>query len=142
MAFLGVACYDKSTFCSTYQTSSEYCNSRYSLLVNNTYLPVPDACQLSCNKCVNANRLSELPAISALRENEAGTVIAGELTPENTTTTTTIIAANMIFSRIEKCFDKRNDCLLQKQYGFCNIFNEKYPYDCTQTCHPDCASDS
>ncbi len=38
----------------------------------------------------------------------------------------------------KKCFDKRDDCLMQKAYGFCRIFNEKYPDDCVRTCHPDC----
>ncbi len=38
----------------------------------------------------------------------------------------------------DKCIDKRDDCLMQKAYGFCEIFNEKYPDDCIKTCHPDC----
>jgi hypothetical protein len=37
-----------------------------------------------------------------------------------------------------KCVDRREDCLMQKAYGFCGIFNEKYPEDCVKTCHPDC----
>lgn len=146
---LGVSCYDRSTFCSAYQTSSEYCNSRFSLLVNGTHLPVPDACQLSCNRCAIANRSSEMPPALAMRDDAVATMIAEEFTTDSTTTTTTTSTStttpfrpNIIFSRIEKCFDKRDDCSLQKEYGFCTIFNEKYPDDCTQTCHPDCASDS
>ncbi len=55
---------------------------------------------------------------------------------------TTTFEQNIIFSRSETCFDNRDDCLMQKAYGFCDIFNEKYPYDCIKTCNPDCASSS
>jgi hypothetical protein len=37
-----------------------------------------------------------------------------------------------------KCIDRRDDCSMQKAYGFCRILNEKYPDDCVKTCHPDC----
>ena len=37
------------------------------------------------------------------------------------------------------CVDQRDDCSMQKAYGFCRIFNEKYPDDCRKTCNPDCS---
>jgi hypothetical protein len=53
--------------------------------------------------------------------------------------TTTTSGQNMIFSREDKCFDRRDDCSIQKAIGFCDFFNEKYPNDCVKTCHSDCA---
>ena len=61
-------------------------------------------------------------------------------TTTTTTTTTNYVGLNIIFSRMAQCIDIRDDCLLQKQYGFCRILNEKYPYDCMKTCHPSCVS--
>ena len=112
--------------------------------MNNTYLPVPDACLLSCNKCIPVQRADEMSPLAETQDDGNVTMMADEYTTESTTTTTTTIyiEQNMIFSRSNKCFNKRDDCLLQKQYGFCEIFNDKYPYDCRQTCHPDCASQS
>ncbi len=115
--------------------------------MNNTYLSVPEACALSCNKCASTQRVNEmnpLPEAKDDSDNTTTTTIGEEYTTESTTSVEmqAMPGLNIIFSRSEKCFDKRDDCLLQKQYGFCPILNEKYPYDCTQTCNPDCVSQS
>ncbi|CAF3658898.1 unnamed protein product, partial [Rotaria sp. Silwood1] len=129
-----ISCYDKSSFCSIYQNHSEYCLNRYTILVDDTWLPVPEACRRSCNQCVPIKQ-----------SNDRRSLDEQEYVPENMTTTlsstmtTEISRLNIIFSREEKCFDKRDDCLMQKACGFCVIFNEKYPNDCVKTCHPDCA---
>ncbi len=123
-----------------YQTYSQYCDSRYSLLVNNTYLSVPNACPLSCNTCISVQRMNEMNPLTDTKNDGNATMIEEEYITASTMTTN--FQQNTIFSRSEKCFDKRDDCLLQKQYGFCEIFNEKYPYDCTRTCNPDCISQS
>ncbi len=106
--------------------------------MNNTYLPVPDACPLSCNKCVSTQRANEMNPLAEIKDDDDEAMVEQEYTTESTTT----FGQNIIFSRSKKCFDKRDDCLRQKQCGFCEIFNEKYPYDCTQTCDPNCASQS
>ncbi|CAF4740393.1 unnamed protein product [Rotaria sp. Silwood1] len=129
-----ISCYDKSSFCSIYQNHSEYCLNRYTILVDDTWLPVPEACRRSCNQCVPIKQ-----------SNDRRSLDEQEYVPENMTTTLSstmtieISRLNIIFSREEKCFDKRDDCLMQKACGFCVIFNEKYPNDCVKTCHPDCA---
>lgn len=38
----------------------------------------------------------------------------------------------------DQCFDRLDDCIQKKEYGFCAMLNEKYPNDCAKTCHPDC----
>ena len=114
--------------------------------MNNTYLSVPDACALSCNKCVSTQRSNEMNSLPETNDDTDNvTMIVEEYTTESTTSIVVepaMAGLNIIFSRSVKCFDTRDDCLLQKQYGFCPIFNEKYPYDCAQTCNPNCASQS
>ncbi len=120
--------------------------------MNNISLTVPQACRLSCSICSAPQRLSDInPSVKSQDDGIPTVMEEEEYTTESTTTsssstttttTTTTFEQNIIFSRSEKCFDKRDDCSMQKEYGFCEIFNEKYPYDCIKTCHPDCASDS
>jgi hypothetical protein len=135
-----MACYDKSSFCSIYQNYTEYCDTRYTLLINNTLLPVPEACQLSCKQCnpiENSNfsgrSLTEL-------DDDSDSIVTGKYKYLiGNMQITSISTQNEISSQEEKCFDSRDDCSIQKAYGFCAIFNEKYPDDCVKTCHPDCA---
>jgi len=135
---IGISCYDKSTYCSNYQIHTEFCNNSYSLFINNTFLTVPDACQLSCGRCISVQRLNDIN--SSVEINANNNLILKDEEEENyTNESTTILGRNMLFSRVDKCFDQRDDCLIQKACGFCGIFNEKYPYDCIKTCHPDCA---
>ncbi|CAF4553802.1 unnamed protein product [Rotaria sp. Silwood1] len=123
-----VSCYDKSSYCSIYQLRNEYCDNRYTILVDNDFLSVPQACQRSCGQCIPVQRLKD---ISFLFNNSI-------LIEENNT----ILSTPTIIRNIqqEKCMDRRDDCLMQKAYGFCRILNEKYPDDCVKTCHPDCAN--
>jgi hypothetical protein len=133
MSFIGISCYDQSTFCSTYQTHSEYCNNIYSILINNSYIPVLEACQRSCGQCVSVQNLTDVSSFVAMKNDGNNLVVGTEVeivaTPEQ----------NMILSREDKCFDGRDDCSIQKAIGFCDIFNEKYPNACVKTCHSDCA---
>jgi hypothetical protein len=115
---------------------------------------VPQACQLSCGQC--AQRLSDVRISSEMNvSNSTWTDYDDDYTTESTTSissttttttttkrTTTTSELNIIFSRSENCFDQRDDCSMQKAYGFCEIYNEKYPDECVATCHPDCASHS
>ncbi|UJR15629.1 hypothetical protein I4U23_002566 [Adineta vaga] len=120
-----ISCYDKSSYCSIYQLRNEYCDNRYTILVDNNFLPVPQACQRSCGQCISIQRLQD---ISSLFHHE-------ELVDETNTRLSTTTSKNL---PQEKCIDRRDDCLMQKAYGFCRILNEKYPEDCVKTCHPDC----
>jgi hypothetical protein len=122
-----VSCYDKSSYCSIYQLRNEYCDNRYTILVDDNFLPVPQACQRSCGQCIPVQRLKD---ISSLFTNSTLTQAL------KTTSIPTIITAD---TQQTKCVDRRDDCSMQKAYGFCRIFNEKYPDDCVKTCHPDCA---
>ena len=145
---IGVSCYDKSTFCTNYQNHTEFCDDLYTLLINNTYISVLDACPRSCGICISAQRLDDnrnlvLKVVAEEEEEDYTTESTTKSSSSTTTTTTTtFFGQNIILSRSEKCFDNRDDCLMQKAYGFCEIFNEKYPYDCIKTCHPDCAFSS
>ncbi|CAF4264971.1 unnamed protein product, partial [Rotaria sordida] len=120
-----VSCYDKSSYCSIYQLRNEYCDNRYTILVDNDFLSVPQACQRSCGQCIPVQRLKD---ISSLFNSSI-------LIEENNKISDTTTIRNI---QQEKCIDRRGDCLMQKAYGFCRIFNEKYPDDCIKTCHPDC----
>ncbi|CAF3778690.1 unnamed protein product [Adineta steineri] len=120
-----ISCFDKSSYCSIYQLRNEYCDNRYTILVDNNFLSVPQACQRSCGQCLPVQRLKD---ISTLFHDE---ILADDKKIMITTTTITNIQQ-------EKCIDRRDDCLMQKAYGFCRIFNEKYPDDCIKTCHPKC----
>jgi hypothetical protein len=60
---LGTSCYDQSTFCSVYQTLTVYCDNRYTLLVNNTFVPVLQACQRSCGQCTSGQRSNNTRAL-------------------------------------------------------------------------------
>lgn len=122
---VGILCYDKSSYCSIYQLRNEYCDNRYTILVDNNFLPVPQACQRSCGQCIPVQRLQD---ISTLFDHAA-------VTHEPMPSTTGKPAAQP-----DKCIDRRDDCVMQKAYGFCAILNEKYPDDCVKTCHPDCTS--
>jgi hypothetical protein len=126
----GVSCYDKSSYCSIYQLRNEYCDNRYTILVDNNFLPVPQACQRSCGQCISVQRLKD---ISSLFTNSTTTI--EEVNSNSSTTIKTNIQQ-------EKCIDRRDDCLMQKDYGFCRILNEKYPDDCIKTCNPDCINHS
>jgi hypothetical protein len=110
-----ISCYDRSTFCLTYQNLTVYCDNRYTLIINNVSVPVPDACQRSCGKCVPIQRLKDANDDSYLvtedNEEEFDTT-ESEITSSSTTTTTTttttatttttIEGQNIIFSREEK----------------------------------------
>ncbi|CAF1091235.1 unnamed protein product [Adineta ricciae] len=121
-----ISCYDKSSYCSIYQLRSEYCDNRYTILVDNNFLSVPQACQRSCGQCIPIQRLQDISTLF----NQA------ELSDEINITSSTTTAKE--HRDREKCVDRRDDCSMQKAYGFCRIFNEKYPEDCVKTCHPDC----
>ena len=123
--FKGVSCYDKSTYCSIYQLRNEYCDNRYTIRAGDEFLPVPQACRRSCGQCIAVERLND---VSSLFNNS-------KLIEETNTISATTTIRNM---QKEKCIDRRDDCLMQKAYGFCQILNEKYPDDCVKTCHPDC----
>lgn len=124
----GISCYDKSSYCSIYQLRNEYCDNRYTILVDNNFLPVPQACRRACGQCIPVQRLRDVSILSG-----NGTSI--EETDLQLSTTTTMPSRQQ-----ERCIDRRDDCLMQKAYGFCRILNDKYPDDCVKTCHPDCAT--
>ncbi|CAF1213556.1 unnamed protein product [Adineta steineri] len=141
-------CYDKTTYCTMYQTHREYCDNRFTILVDKNYIPVLEACQRSCGQCGTTKNLNDINIpITVNNDNDSDTATYDEqnYTTYITTTTsssssTTPYQNNIIFSRSERCYDDRNDCLMQQGYGFCNIFNEKYPNHCINTCNPQCAS--
>ena len=140
---LGTSCYDQSTFCSVYQTLTVYCDNRYTLLVNNTFVPVLQACQRSCGQCTSGQRSNNTRALLGMINADGAWLEENYTTIAVTKATSTSQAMpgqELILLRSRKCEDRRDDCALQKTYGFCDIFNEKYPLACTNTCHPDCAS--
>lgn len=123
--FLGISCYDKSSYCSIYQLRNEYCDNRYTILVDDNFLPVPQACQRSCGQCIPVQRLKEIAPLFAN---------STSFEKNKSSSMPSIISS----SERSKCVDRRDDCSMQKAYGFCSIFNEKYPDDCVKTCHSDC----
>lgn len=143
---LGISCFDQSTFCSVYQTLIEYCDNRFTLLINNTFLPVLQACARSCGRCTSNQRSNSTRTLLTANdengilfdEDRATTTMAVGAASSPTSTINVIIGQSMIFSGQEKCLDRRDDCQMQKTYGFCDTFNARYPYDCVKTCHPDC----
>ena len=137
---LGTSCYDQSTFCSVYQTLTIYCDNRYTLLVNNTFTPVLQACQRSCGQCTSGQRSNNTRALAEMRNDNVAWLEENHTTIAVTKATLTSPAQDSIFLRSRKCEDRRDDCALQKTNGFCDLFNERYPLACTNTCHPDCAS--
>ena len=126
---LGISCYDQSSYCSIYQLRSEYCDNRYTILVDNNFLPVPQACRRSCGQCIPVQHLRDVSSLSG-----NATLMEDADSPSNTTTTAVVPSRQQ-----EHCIDRRDDCAMQKAYGFCRILNDKYPEDCVKTCHPDCA---
>jgi hypothetical protein len=94
---IGIACYDKTTLCSVYQNFTQYCDNRYSLIVNNISLSVPQACTRSCGLCVPAQRLNDiLPPIGI---NDEDYTTESATSSSTTTTTTTYFQQNIILSR-------------------------------------------
>ena len=140
LCFLGTSCYDRSTFCSVYQNSREYCDRRYTLNIDKALLPVPEACQLSCSQCAPVQNLNNILTFVIADDDNKPKLVESMDYPHKPTSssTVTMLQPNEILPRKEKCFDRRDDCLRQKALGFCEMFNEKYPYDCTKTCHRDC----
>ena len=122
----GISCYDLSTYCSIYQLRNEYCDERYTILVDGNFLPVPQACRRSCGQCIPVQRLKDV------------SVVLEDSTPigKHHLSSTSVDNNNELQ---ERCVDRRDDCLMQKAYGFCHILNEKYPDDCVKTCHSDCS---
>jgi hypothetical protein len=125
---VGISCYDLSSYCSIYQLRNEYCDNRYTILVDNSFLSVPQACRRSCGQCIPVQRLKDIAGLS-----------------NNTQISTTRriqVSSSTMSNRHQQsvCIDRRDDCLMQKAYGFCRILDEKYPDDCKKTCHPDCTT--
>lgn len=142
---LGTSCYDQSTFCSVYQTLTVYCDNRFTLLVNSTFLPVLQACQRSCGQCTSGQRSNNTRALRGMVNDDAAWLEEVSTTiavTKATSTSQAMLGQDLILLRNRTCEDQRDDCALQKTYGFCDIFNEKYPLACTNTCHPDCVSHS
>ncbi|CAM4742153.1 unnamed protein product [Rotaria magnacalcarata] len=136
-----MTCYDKSSFCSIYQNYTEYCDARYALLINNILLPVPEACQRSCKQCNSIDNSNSSGRSLTELDDDSDSIVAGKYKYLiDNMEMTSISTRTEVSSQEEKCFDRRDDCSIQKAYGFCAIFNEKYPDDCVKTCHPDCAS--
>jgi len=98
---IGISCYDKSTFCTNYQNHIEFCDSIYSILINNTYLSVPDACPRSCGICVSPQRLDDNGNLVLKVQEEDYTA---ESTTKSSSSTTTTFGENMILSRSENRF--------------------------------------
>jgi len=90
---------------------------------------VPQACQRSCGQCIPVQRFKD---ISSLFKNSTNLQYDQQQHVSNP-------MRKINHNQLAKCIDKRDDCLMQKAYGFCRIFNEKYPDECMKTCHPDCA---
>lgn len=102
MNFIGISCYDQSTFCSAYQNRTEYCANSYSILINDSYLSVLEACQHSCGQCLPVRHVRAINNDDNIQlgEEENSTIeITTITTISTTTTTTTTLRQNMIFSR-------------------------------------------
>ncbi|CAF1005451.1 unnamed protein product [Adineta ricciae] len=135
-----VSCYDKSTFCSIYQTNREYCSNLYALSVDNSSYSVLEMCPRSCGQCESTQKSNEQNTDIVVPSNDTDSSDSTTTTTTTTTSssTTTTFGLNIIFSRADKCVDRRHDCAEQKVLGFCEIWNAKYPDDCMNTCHPAC----
>ncbi|CAF4786385.1 unnamed protein product [Rotaria socialis] len=57
------SCYDKSSYCLRYQQHNEFCDNRYTIPIDNDLLPVPQACQRSCGKCIPVQRLKDISSL-------------------------------------------------------------------------------
>ncbi|CAF4308491.1 unnamed protein product, partial [Rotaria magnacalcarata] len=103
------------SFCSIYQNYTEYCDARYALLINNILLPVPEACQRSCKQCNPIDNSNSSGRSLTELDDDSDSIVTGKYKYLiDNMEMTSISTRTEVSSQEEKCFDRRDDCSIQK----------------------------